>query len=34
VPISVVVEPKGLIEGTVEETESGTEIRLRFIRTY
>jgi len=34
VPISVVVEPKGLLEGTVEETEDGTTIRLRFIRTY
>ena len=34
VPISVVVEPKGLLEGIVEETEDGTTIRLKFLRTY
>ena len=31
VPISVVVEPKGLLEGTVEETPEGTVIKLRVI---
>ena len=31
VPISIEIEPKGILEGSVEETESGTVIKLRVV---